>query len=75
MAIKRIEPLRLDGKLKKADAVEGAAYLFLPIVLVIVWCIRSALSVIEAAGAKLILGGVLILVGFGLLALSTRSRK
>ena len=67
-AIKKIESqMRLEGKLDKADAMEGAAYLLAPLTLGAVFVVGKLLQSAGADGPGLVFGGVAILIGLGLL--------
>jgi hypothetical protein len=67
-AIRRMERQQfLDGKLDKADATEGAAILFMPVVLAAVGLVGRVLSSLGLEGPGMIFVGVPILIGLGVL--------
>lgn len=75
-AIKRIETqMRMEGKLENADVAEGAAILFLPLVLGVVGLVAWVLQSAGLEGVGMVFVGVPILIGLGLLGCYLASRK
>ncbi len=75
-AIKRIETqMRMEGKLEKADVAEGAAILFLPLVLGAVGLVAWVLKSLGLEGVGLVFVAVPILIGLGFLGFYLAHRK
>lgn len=75
-AIKRIERQKLmEGKLNQAYAAEGAAILFMPIVLAAVGLVGWALTSLGLEGPELVFIGVPTLIGLGVLVLYLGQRR
>lgn len=75
-AVKRMERQQLlDGKLDKAYAAEGAGFLFLPVVLVVVGLIGWALTSLGLKGPAVVLVGVPVLIGLVLLVVRVNRRR
>ena len=75
-AIKRIERQAfLEGRLNKAYAAEGAAILFLPVVLAAVGLVGWILNSLGLKGPGLVIIGVPTLIGLGVLVLYLGQRR
>ena len=75
-AIKRIERQKfMEGKLNQAYAAEGAAILFMPIVLAAVGLVGWVLTSLGCEGPELVYFGVPMLLGLGWFVLWAMDRK
>lgn len=65
----------LDGKLDKADAMEGAGILFLPLVLAVVGVVGRVLTSLDLDGPAVVFIGGPVLIGLVLLVAHLSRRR
>jgi cation transporter-like permease len=75
-ALRRIETqMRLEGKLDKADAAEGAAILFAPLLLGVVGLVGWVLTSLGLEGPEMVVVAVFVIVGSGALIFCLADRR